>query len=57
MTELPIKSDLSPLCGYSLPSQTHLIEERTNAIVPSTQIQPSKEEFEDEKKGSPKKGD
>ena len=57
VTELPVKSDRCPLCCYSLPSQTQLIEERTNTIVPSVRIKPSKEDFESEKKRSMKKGD
>jgi len=44
------RTTLCPLCGYSLVAQTDLIEKRTSIIVPSTQIKPFTEEFDEKKK-------
>ncbi|UCG01461.1 MAG: hypothetical protein JSW11_17815 [Candidatus Heimdallarchaeota archaeon] len=49
--ELPQETTRCPLCSYSLPSQTDLIEGRTSAITFSTRIEPSGVDFESEKKG------
>ncbi|MFX0183636.1 MAG: hypothetical protein ACFE95_11190 [Candidatus Hodarchaeota archaeon] len=50
VAELPGEATRCPLCGHSLVAQSDLIEKRTSTIVPSTQIKPSTEKFDEEKK-------